>query len=187
VATSTAFEIYSIDPDEIETEINNATKRVFPLLCAITEDESLTAVSGTYEYAVPATIIGDPHQIYLEPTTTTDPWIKLLDWNYDAAGHNIRFNYQLTADYSLRLIGLSYLSQVSDDDDTIELDEPQVQLIYAMVVMELYRALAAGEIGTDGEKYQKQVARWEQEVEELQETQGMVLPNRTLKISGWVL
>jgi len=188
VATATAFEIYSIDPDDIKAEINSALKGVFPLLCKITSDETtLETAADTYAYAVPTTITGDPLQIWLEPPTSTDPWIRLLDWNYDVVNVKIRFPYDLPDEYALRLIGITYLTAVTTDVSTTELDEPQIQLIYAMVVAEIYRMLQAGEIGTDGNKYANYVSKWENEAERLKVEQRMVLPDRTLKMSGWTL
>jgi len=188
VATATAFEIYSVDPDEITAEINSAIKAAFPALCQITSDETtIDTVEGTYEYAVPNTITGDPLQIWLEPATSTDPWIKLLDWDYDIANVKVRFKYALPGGYYLRFFGLTYLSTFTTDVSTTELNEPQVQLLYAMVVAEIYRMLQAGEIGTEGDKYENAVDKWEKEVEQLKLSHRMILPNRTLKISGWAL
>lgn len=186
VANSTEFEIYSIDPDEIKDEINRQLKGVFPLLCQVVADETVETVASTYEYSKP-TMQGDAYQIFLEAAVTTNPWIKLLNWDYDIYEDKIRFPYALPAGRNLRIIGVDYLSTVDDDDDDTEIDEPQTQILYARVVAELYRQLAAGEVGTDGDKYQKQVSRWENTIEELEDTHRMVLPARTLKISGWLL
>lgn len=191
VANSTAFEIYSIDPDDITAEINKQLADVFPILCQVVVDETTETVAGTYTYDKPEDesdnqiIEGDPYQIELEGSVTTEPWAKLLDWDYDPVNETITFGYYLAGGYNVRMIGINTLSLVEDDADETELDEPEVQLIYAKVVKELYRQLSAGELGTDGDKYRAQVKDWEKEAERLEAKYAMKLPTRTMKIRGW--
>lgn len=191
VATAKAFEIYSIDPDDITAEINRALVDVFPILCQVVVDETTETVAGTYVYSKSVDesdnqlIKGDPYQIFLEGDVTAEPWQKLLDWSYDPYSEEITFPYYLTGGYNVRMVGVNTLSTVSDDDDETELDEPEVQLIYAKVVKELYRALSAGELGTDGDKYRTQVRVWDEEVEKMEAKYSMRLPTRTIKIAGW--
>ena len=185
VDNETDFEIHDIDPDWIKSEINQAIKDIFSDLCQVIEDESVETVSGTYEYDMPAAFDGDAWQLYLEPATDTNPWIKLLDWRYENG--KLRFDYPLIAERKLRIIGIGYLSTVDADDDTTELDEPKIGAVYAAAILGIYRKLAAAEVGTGSERYQYEIGRWERETEIRKERYRTEHPEMTIRIDGWSL
>ena len=83
------------------------------------------------------------------------------------------------------MVGIGYLSAVTDDDDTVEVGEPEVGYLYALAILGLYRQLASQETGTGYGRYQKEVDRWEYEVEKRRRQVRMDIPAITIKLPWW--
>lgn len=186
VPNSQAIEIYDLDPDRIKEEINAQLNSLYPFICHVIEDDvTITIADDTYEYALPATVEGDAFQLLEEPDPNTEPWIPLLDWEYDPAGHNIRFNYSLTAGRHVRVIGIGHLSQLDAYDDETELDETQLQILYARVIRGLADQLSARNTGTASDRFEEVVDKWERRVQGRLLDHMTVWPNQTVKLKGW--
>lgn len=91
-------------------------------------------------------------------TQVSNAWERLYNWQvYNGL---IRFPYTLPEDRALRLSGRKRFSTLSADTDTIELEEPQIQILYAAAIIELYRGLEQERAGKTGRAYEKEIARW---------------------------
>jgi len=99
----------------------------------------------------------------------------LLNWTAHENGV-LEFRQSLSSDRPIRLIGIGYLSSVSADTDTMELDDPQTELLYAEAACFLYRrSLAKSPSETQG-VYGLLLAYWENEVHRWRNRVGMGVP-----------
>ena len=66
-------------------------------------------------------------------------------WHWRQVGDVLEFiNYTPPAFRPIRLIGTGYLSSVSSDTDTMEVDPPQTDILYAGALTYLYKQLMSG-------------------------------------------
>jgi len=185
VASSTDLEIFDLDPDWITQEVNQQILNLFPAICVVVEDESITIVADTYEYALPSEIVGDAFLLFEEPDPSTDPWRPLLDWEYDPVGHNIRFNYPLTAGRSIRAIGIGHLEALADFDDELGLDAPQLDILYARVIRGLADKLSGRNTGVASDRFEEVAEKWEARTQGRLEIHMTAWPNQIVKLKGW--
>ena len=96
------------------------------------------------------------------PRVSERRWEKLYNWSiYEGI---IRFPYDLPADRALRLIGRRPLTTVTLDTDTVEIDEPQIEILYASAIVGLYRKLSNEQSGKRANAYDDEIAKWEYEL-----------------------
>lgn len=105
---------------------------------------------------------------------------KLLNW--DVMNGVLELPSQPSVGKPLRIIGIGYLSAVTTEIGTTEVDEPRIGYLYALAILGLYRQLAAKEVGTASERYQREIARWEREAEIRRRRYRMPLPEKTVKV-----
>jgi len=97
-----------------------------------------TATDNTEFYIDSAVSVVGPSQ---EPETHSE---QLFNWEYreDVQGTTLRqyvvFNYEFPDNYLLRFEGKGYLSTVSADTDSMEIQKPQNDLLYAQMAQEMY-------------------------------------------------
>lgn len=166
-------------------KINQAIKRTEYLFKTI-RDESLTTVAATYYYTVPATIIGEPLEIYTEETgTPTKPYSRLMDWEYDETNKQIQFKYSLPSDRKLRLVGKGYLSTLATAASSTETEEPNVSHLYALALAYLYQENMAQVAYAERSEWERDIAFWLNEAETRGKQIELNLPPPTQKRAGW--
>jgi hypothetical protein len=65
----------------------------------------------------------------------------------------------------LRLLGKGLLSRPSSDSATVEVGEPQVNIIVEYAIMLMNQLLAERAAGTQKDRYERQQGRWREKVE----------------------
>lgn len=112
------------------------------------------------------------------------PAQRLFNWKYE--GGTVRFPFQLTTSTrQLRLVGIAHFSAVTTDASTTELDEPEIQALYAEAIAEVYRRMKAEQVGTGASRYDAEIAYWEREAYILKSRYTTKKPTGTVKVSGW--
>lgn len=97
-------------------------------------------------YTVPSAFTKFPNSVELQRSrrTPTADYEVLTDWHPEEDGETryIQFDYPLRAGYRLRLRGKGYLSSVSAETDTMEVNDAQVDVIVEFAAGEAYRRIA---------------------------------------------
>ena len=113
-------------------------------------------------YTVPTTILEGPYQVLIQGDMDQDV----------AARDNFRqmgINETPPQGRILRVIGKGKLSTMTADTSTVEIGEPQTQILIAQALRYMYRALQGSEMrdSSDVPFYQVQESRWRDEVAHL--------------------
>lgn len=77
---------------------------------------------------------------------------------------------------SLRIIGTGYLSAVTSDTASMEINDPQTQILYAAAAKWLYQQLSQREPGQDQPTAQAMIAYWDRELELRKRRHAMASP-----------
>lgn len=104
-------------------------------------------------------------------------------WVYDEGAGVVRFREALPEDRSIRLMGKGLLSTVSADTDTVELDEPEVQYLYAEAIAYMYWKVVGDSLGTDSQRYEQRRLYWQNEAERLRWRYKMRLPSAQIGVA----
>jgi hypothetical protein len=122
-----------------------------------------------------------PTRVQIEPCyySQREPWINLRGWTVDPDGY-LHLPTHYPNDYRLRVLGKGYLgflaSGVTSTDwaATIELDEPQLQILIAEAALYLYQTMSLPNFETGTRKeYQAMIGYWKQESAERRARFGM--------------
>jgi hypothetical protein len=117
---------------------------------------------------------------------------KLLRWDYEPVMQGSTLVNEVVFDYNMpdmhRLIfkGRGYLSSVSAETDTMEISQPQTELLYAYAAVELYKRLGQTTPLIEDRKDISRYALALADTERLSSVHSMREPNRPLMIPDWV-
>ena len=92
-------------------------------------------------------LIGDPSAVMVEDDDENpySPFTPLQDWSVSPA-NKLRFSVLPNRGYKMRVIGQKYLSSVSADTDTMEIDEDGEDLLCCAAAIELFK-MRRGKVG----------------------------------------
>lgn len=111
---------------------------------------------------------------------------ELRQWDYvpvtqgSTRRNEVVFPYSLPDLHLLKFVGKGNLSSVSSETDTMEIDAPQIDLLYAYAARELY-----GRQNRQSDNYSRDLALAERDLNRLS-MHGMHQPTRKIKIPDWV-
>ena len=109
----------------------------------------------------------------------------LLNWTTD--GTTLEFPYTISESYPIRVVGTGHLSSGSADTDTMELDDPQTELLYAQAAVYLYRQILSKSPGQAQQSYLQLLAYWEEQVKRLKSSVAMSSPPVFRMAPSWGL
>ena len=107
----------------------------------------------------------------------------LYNWRVINSVLNLR--YQPTRNRPLRLIGMGYLSSVSAESDTMEIDHPQTELLYASAIHYLYRQMMSRSPSQSQPAIQDMMNYWDYETQKLRRRVSASLPSLIRESPGW--
>lgn len=166
---------------ELLTHFEDAPVTITSLTVGVSIGSTVT--DNTEFYADRAVCVVGPIQ---EPTDTGE---ELLNWEYRplVAGTTVRnrvvFPYDFPNNYLLRFEGMNYLSSVSTETDTMEIGDPQTQLLFAYAAMRLWRRMPR-RADSDNEYLRNQLKEAEEDIANYQHL-GMPAIRQRLQNPGW--
>ena len=108
-------------------------------------------------------------------------WELLDSWTYDRQDHVIRFPYPLESELQLRLVGMAPLTEVSADTDTVEIAEPQAQIIYTASAHRLFEMLSSRGATSSDSYYTQQRDFWWGKLREMESMHSLGEVSTTIK------
>jgi len=108
-------------------------------------------------------------------------------YNWTNKNGVLEFPYSITSERPIRVIGMDYLSSVSADTDTMELDDPQTNLLYAEAALYLYRQYLAKTPSQGQELYGQLLGFWEGEARKQRRMVAMAVPTMKRLAPTWGL
>jgi len=132
-----------------------------------------------------------PHQVLIEPANYSkqEPWALVHEVKYDQTNEYMQLPSGITPDRRLRILGNRYLyfhdtSGVVGtdwDDDSIDLDDPQIEILIAqaMIYLCLQKAVPNDTSG-EGKRWAETFAYWRGELRERISRFGMIAPSATV-------
>lgn len=168
-----AIEVYKgFTPSDIDNALQLALTEVYPYLCALIEDTSLTVSSQVYTYAIPSTIremtrmLGCKVEAIIITTGTGHPVQDIPRWDArktrTAAGveaHTLQlFNLSGLVGNVLRLTGIGHLTFPATDATSIPLNEDGLTLLAYKTAEILWR----NALESDGTDIQRAEAKAQQ-------------------------
>ena len=91
---------------------------------------------------------------------------------------HIRLEKALSDKRTLVILGRKPLSTLSSDTTTVEIGEPQLQILYAGAALYLYRQNAATNAGKNANPYASEINYWESKLAQYRRQYGMTRPNQ---------
>ena len=143
-----------------------------------------TATDNTEFYVDSAVAVVGPLQ---EPETRA---VELFNWEYreDVQGTTLRqeviFQQSFPDNYLLRFQGKDYLSSVSAETDTMEIQKPQNDLLYAWMANEIYEQYVAAVPDADRSYNQQRLASAARRLDSLM-PHAMRTPRLRMHIPDW--
>lgn len=134
-------------------------------------DQARVYGHAKYDYLLPTPII-DLQQVLLQGGGYADqacddikqnePFEPIFDWRveYDGTDRVLYINTLLNANYKFRLIGTGYLSTLSADTDTIEIDGADIRPLLAYAAFLLYEQNKSVVAAEDRENYISESKYW---------------------------
>ena len=122
-----------------------------------------------------------PNEILIEPSdySQEEPWLQLHDWEVDEDGY-LHLPSSVPNDYTLRIIGKQYLDFLVNGTSstagtaTINLNDPQTQILSAQTAVNLYKGMSMPNFESGTRKdYQGMIGYWEAKVRERKGRFGM--------------
>lgn len=162
------------------------------------EDMPVTVTSLTIGVSVVSTAT-DNTEFYVDeaiatvgPVQEPDRGGQLLrNWKYlplmedTTDRHFVEFPYEFPDNYRLRFEGKGMLGSVSAETDTMEIADPQTQLLYAYALAEIYRQLLQTPTDIDELSDRRRLTQVRDDIERLTELHGTSLMPRALNIPDW--
>ena len=93
----------------------------------------------------------------------------------------LRLPSSYSSKYKLRLIGYKALESLTDDGDTLSVNNPQLELVIAESALELYRIQQGLVSASDRSAYKNEIAFWEHGVAKLESIYRTSTPAGTIK------
>ncbi len=130
-----------------------------------------------------------PHQVFLEPTNyyKGEPWILLHGCSYDAGNSLLLLPDSCSADLRLRINGIGFLdflvSGVSSTawTATVDIDQPQLDILIAFAARYLYETMALPNFSTgDRKSFQEMISFWDARIGEAITRAAMQSPPATI-------
>lgn len=90
---------------EIVSAINNAINTIWPKWHILVVDETLTYAADALEYTIPSSM-EDPVEIWLEPTTSGQPWKQVTEWDVYNDKIHFRKVYRSYDGQTMRIVGV---------------------------------------------------------------------------------
>jgi hypothetical protein len=161
------------------------------------EDAPVTITSLTVGISVLSTAT-DNSEFYLDDAVSvvgpgqepeTRP-VELFNWDYrenmqgTTLRQDVRFRESLPDNCLLRFEGKAYLSSLSAETDTIEIQKPQTDLLYAWMANELYEQYVAAVPDADRSFNQRRLASAARRMADLQ-VHAMKVPRAKIQIPDW--
>lgn len=132
-----------------------------------------------------------PHQVLIEPSSYTqdEPWVLIHNIRYDQTNEYMYLPNNVLSNYRLRILGNRYLyfhdtsGDVGTDwdDDSIDLDDPQIEILIAQAMIYLCnQKIVPNYTSGEGKEWAQSMAYWQAELRERISRFGMTSPSATV-------
>ena len=169
IASSTAYELHRFDRDKKKIACNQALDAAYPHFYSRLEDSTTLDGKGASdnEYAVPATFVEFPDQIWKKHTATSViTYTPITDFTVMELSDTWKFYANITLDDDIVLVGKKYLSQFTTDTSTTELTSAQAAVVAMLAVSIFYRTLSGTVNAADSGRFDSLANRFEQMYEQ---------------------
>ena len=167
VASSTAYSIHRYDRDKKKAAINSALYDAYPYFYKRVEDNTTLDGKGASDnqYTISSTMgfTDFPDQIWKQhtgDTTTLFTRTLITDYTYEYIGGAWNFYANISTSDDIYLVGKTYLSQLSTDAGTTELDTQQARCVALKAAEILYSRMANTVNATDAGRYEALASRF---------------------------
>ena len=143
-------ELHKFDPQVLRRHFNQASRDLYPYLCVIREHEVEVTDPEETRYSLPTNFDGPPRRVGLSEEADSDvyplrnsqwSWLPPVAGQTNVGGYIVVPN-GLLRNCHLRVIGTGRLSEVTANDDTVEIDGSVLQTLYAKTRHYIARELA---------------------------------------------
>jgi len=132
-----------------------------------------------------------PHQVLIEPTSYTqdEPWVLIHNIRYDQTNGYMYLPNNVSSDYRLRILGNKYLyfhdtagDEGTDwDDDSIALDDPQIEILVAQAIIYLcIQKVVPNDTSGESKRWAQSLAYWQGELRGRINRFGMISQSLTV-------
>ena len=146
VLASVPYEIHKNHPDQKKIAINQALLAAYPYFYKRVEDVTLIGKgSSDTEYTVPAGFTdGFPYQLWLKKTDVSDiTFEEFFDVGFKEVAGVKKFYADIDTDYTILLIGKTWLTQFTTDASLTELTDEQADIVCLRAAVNMYRMKTA--------------------------------------------
>ncbi len=122
-------------------------------------------------------VLNKPHQVLIEPYyySKQEPWALIHNIRYDQTNGYMYLPSGVSPDYRLRILGNKYLDFYDSsgvvgtdwDDDSIDLDSPQIEILIAQAMIYLcQQRIVPNYTSGEGKEWAQSMAYWQAELRE---------------------
>ena len=162
------FELLEIKDMNIPDNLAKIRLDFIPGSGATTYFDNARVVATCYEYKLGTSWSEKPYDVWMQVSGDCDNiggsfrWQRLHNWIYrdDGSDKWLILRTNISGERILKLMGITYLTELTTDASTTELDEPYVRLLLVQAMVSLFRSQGYKITAEDTARYDAEYRRW---------------------------